>query len=168
MQIETSNDDLLLAEIEAAFPREEMPAADELTISEEGWSECNNLRDDLDAIRGRPLTGETFRLVHQDLRCLSKKGLRWILPHYLRYCISAEGQYSRMETQFLIYNLSPKSSYREETLQRFKFLNIKQIECLCHFLDWCANHPHWREYLPADLQDAMGFMQLLMSLRNSD
>lgn len=168
MQVENSNADALLAEIEAAFPQEEMPLAMELTINDEGWSECNGLRDDLDALRGKPITSAIFRLVHQDLRCLSEKGLRWILPYYLGYCISTEGQQSRMETEFFVYTLSPMVEYRNEALQRFAFLNRSQIQCLCHFLDWCTNHPYWGEYFPDDLKNAREFIQILLSHRSFD
>ena len=165
MQIEKSDGDLLLAEVKAVFPPEEMPLPAELTISEDGWGECIGLRDDLDAVRGEPITSEIFRLIHQDLRCLSEKGLRWILPDYLRYCISAEGQRSRMETEFLVYYLSPNLRYRDQALLRLRFLSRDQIECLYHFLDWCSDHPHWRDYFPEDLQKAKEFiLQLLQRL----
>lgn len=162
MQLDNCSEPSLLAEIETAFPVEEMPRTEELTVHPDGCGECKYLREDLEDARGKPITGEVIRLIHQDLACLSVKALRWILPHYLRYCLSDEGQQSQMETEFLVYHFSPAGEYREETLQRFAFLREDQIECLFHFLDWCCAHPHWGEYFPEDLQKAKEFLRELL------
>lgn len=163
MQIDNSPDPSLLAEIETAFSVEEMPRTEELTIHPEGCGECKDLREDLEAARGEANTDAVIRLIHQDLQCLSDKALRWILPHYLRYCLSDKGQKSRMETEFLVYHLSPAGEFREEALKRLAFLREEQIECLLHFLDWCSAHPHWGEYFPEDLEKAKEFLREIFS-----
>jgi hypothetical protein len=161
VQIENNTSKSLLAEIEAAFPFEEMPSAKDLITHKDGWAQCNDLLADYEEIRKNPITGNTIRYFHQELRCLSEKGLKWIFPYYLRYCISSEGQYSRMETEFLVYNFSPSANYKEETLRRFAFLGKDKIECIRHFIDWCSTHPHWMEYFPEHLQMASEFLQIL-------
>lgn len=162
MQIDSSSRIPLLAEIATVFPPEDMPRAEDLTVHQDGCSACNCLRQDLEEVRGKLIAGAVIQLVHQDLACLSTKALQWILPHYLRYCLSDEGQQSRMETEFLVYNFSPTEKFRGKALQRFAFLGKGQIECLIHFLDWCSAHPHWREYFPEDLQRAQEFLAALL------
>jgi hypothetical protein len=161
MQIDDSSKMNLLEEITIVFPSKVMPQTGDLIVNKGRDSECNYLREDLDAARGQPVTGAVIRLVHQELTCLSVKALQWILPYYLRYCLSDDGQESRMETEFLIYSFSPLEEFKEAALQRFTFLQRDQIVCLLHFVDWCSAHPYWGEYFPEDLQRAREFLRSL-------
>jgi len=153
------NTDMLSKEIESVFPFVEMPNENELTFHDVGCEECKGLQGDLEQYRGNKITGETIRLIHQELSLLSAKALRWILPYYLRYCLTQEGVYNQMETQFLIYNLDPDLKFQHETLQRFSILNRSQISCLIHFLEWCASQPYWKEFCPDSLTRGMDFLK---------
>jgi hypothetical protein len=158
MQLENSSLTSFLDEITISFPQEEMPSKEKLCIHRDNCRTCADLRDDLDETRGKEITGDVFRIIHQELSCLSAKGWRWILPYYLRYCLSEEGQESQMETEFLIYQLSPSDEFKDDSIKRFAFLQQNQIECLLHFLDRCSAHPYWNEYFTEDLNKAKYFL----------
>jgi hypothetical protein len=150
--------DTLSKEIDEAFPLVEMPAGSDLPFHKNGCFECNWLREELETYRGKEITGETIRLIHQELSSLSAKAWRWILPHYLKFCLTPEAEYNTMETEFLIYNLGPDLKYQRETLQRLSNLNKAQIACLKHFLEWCSDHPYWKEYCPEEINKARNFV----------
>jgi hypothetical protein len=163
MHVDGSRDNSLLAEIATVFPPDDMPPIEALTVHPDGCDECSYLRRDIEDVRGKPIGGELIRLVHQNLACLSVRTLRWIFPHYLRYCLSPDGEQTRMETEFLVYFLSPKAEFYDDSLKRLAFLGENQIQCILHFLDWCRAHPHWGEYFPDDLRVATEFCGKLLS-----
>ena len=152
-------DDALLKEIESAFPLVEMPPGIEIPFHKDGCIECDHLREDLEEYRGKEITGEAIRLIHQEMSHLSAKAWRWILPHYLKFCLTPEAEYNRMEAEFLIYSLGPNLKFQAETLQRLLILNRDQMNCLIHFLEWCLNHQYWKEYCPDDINRAINFLR---------
>jgi hypothetical protein len=149
----------LAQEIEATFPIVEMPAAHEIPFKTLDSTEAAYLTAELDQFRGKLLDGDAIRLIHQELSHLSAKAWQWLLPHYLRFCLTPEAAYSRMETEFLIYNLGPDLPFQRDTLQRLSLLTTAQIQCLIDFLYWCLNTEPWREHFPNDIQKAIGFLQ---------
>jgi hypothetical protein len=148
----------LTKEIEATFPLVEMPSRIELSIHKENCPECDDLVDDIDQYRDKEITGDAIRLIHQELSLLSAKAWQWILPHYLRFCLTSEAEYNRMETEFLIYNLSPSDRYHEDTLQRLSLLNKDQLNCLIHFLEWCEEQQYWKSCCADDIWRAKSFL----------
>lgn len=151
--------DALSKEIEAVFSFVEMPLGAELLFHKNGCLECGSLLEDIEQYRGKEITGEFIRLIHQELSHLSAKAWRWILPYYLRFCLTPEAEYNQMETEFLIYNLGPDLKFQTETLQRLSLLNKDQINCLIHFLEWCSINQHWKECCPNELGMALKFLQ---------
>lgn len=149
----------LLKEIETAFPIVEMPSENALLFHKDGCHPCADLRIDLEEYRNKDITGETIRMVHQELYHFSAKALLWILPYYLRFCLTPEAAYSKMETEFLIYNLNPAPEFQQETLERFSKLNKVQVNCLIYFLEWCFIQKHWKEYCPRDIEMGIKFLQ---------
>lgn len=146
--------------IESVFPFVEMPSAAELISL--GRPDSEYLTQELERYRGKQIVGDTIRLIHQELSYLSAKGWRWILPHYLRFCLTPEAEYNRMETEFLIYNLGPDLKFQGDTTQRLALLASRQISCLIDFLRWCQNQEYWREYCPDQLSRAIGFLRTLL------
>ena len=155
--------DALLKEIESVFPLVEMPLGIDLAFHKHGCLECDELREDLEQYRDKEITGEAIRLIHQELSSLSAKAWRWVLPHYLRFCLTPEAKYNRMETEFFIYSLGPDLKFQQETLQRLSMLNKDQINCLVHFLEWCLNDEYWNEYYPEDINKAINFLSTINS-----
>jgi hypothetical protein len=149
----------LINEIESVFPEVEMPEGLALSFHKDDCFECEYLRNDLEEYRGKEISGEVIRLLHQELSCLSADGWRWILRHYLKFCLTPEAEYNQMETEFLIYNLGPDEKFEEETLQRLSGLNQAQLNCIVHFLEWCAEHPFWKDYFPENIAKALSFIQ---------
>jgi len=154
----TINTSALLKEIESVFPFVDMPDKNELVFHKNDCFECDGLLNDLDDYRNKEITGEAIRLVHQELSSLSAKGWRWILPHYLRFCLTPEAEYNRMETEFIIYSLRPSLEFQKDTLLRLSLLNKDQINCLIHFLMWCENQQHWKDYCLEDISKAKKFL----------
>ncbi len=148
----------LAEDIENTFPIVDMPRGSDISFHKDGCFECSWLAEKLERYRGKEFTGDAIRLIHQELTCLSAKAWRWILPHYLKFCLTSEAAYNTMETEFLIYNLGPDLKYQKDTLQRLTELNTAQIACLIHFLDWCSNHEYWSEYCPEEIKKAINFL----------
>lgn len=98
--------------------------------------------------------------LHQNLYMCSAKTLRWILPHYLKFCLSDEGIYSGTVTEFLIYSLDPKGDLKNktETEERLSLLDKKQINCLIHFLQWCSTLDEWRHRPAHYINEPIGFL----------
>jgi len=154
----TTDTCVLLKEIESVFPFVDMPGKNEFLFRKNGCFECDGLQSDLEGYRNKEITGEAIRLVHQELSNLSAKGWQWILPHYLRFCLTPEAEYNRMETEFLIYSLSPLPEFEQDTLLRLSLLDKEQINCLMHFLSWCENQQHWKDYCLEDIGRAQKFL----------
>ncbi len=150
----------ILEEIEAAFPFVEMPSESELAFHLNGCRDCDDVREELEHYRGKEITGKAIRAAHRYLSTLSAKATRWILPHYLRFCFTAEAEYNRMETESLIYSLGPGpgAEVLEEKLQRLSMLNADQITCLIHFLEWCLGDEYWSQYCPEDIELGLSFL----------
>ena len=156
------NKEELSKEIEECFPFLEKPIDSELSFHSEGCHECYFLRTDLEEYAGKELPSDAIRHVHQALTCLSAKGYSWVLPSYLRFCLTDEATYNQMETEFLIYNLGPSEQFQPDTLNRLSRLNQKQINCILHFLEWCNSPEHWaREYCGDEVLSAITFIRKL-------
>lgn len=151
--------DELLAEIQATFPKIEMPSRRELRFHSDGCSQCAYLSEYLDERRNQHVDGAMIRYMHQEMCCLSSKGWAWALPHYLPFCLTPEAEYNQMETEFLIYNLGPSEEHRDEQRIRLSALTRPQIRCLALFLDWLGMHPKWSEYCPEDIERALQFVR---------
>jgi hypothetical protein len=150
--------DPLAQEIEAAFPHREMPREDALTAHDSGCQTCLDLRSDLEQYRGKAITVHLVREIHQELRNLSAEAWLWILPHYLRYGLTPEAEYTGMEIEFLVYSLDPAPEFRKDAFQRLSLMSTAQIDCLIHFLDWCLTRPRWKAYFPESLGRAIDFV----------
>jgi hypothetical protein len=158
MSLLNMDNDRLLKEIESAFPFVEMPDAQDLTFHQAGCHECEDLRKDIEDYRGKEITGQVIRFFHQEMSLLSAKAWQWILPHYLRFCLTPEALYDTAATQFLIYNLGPELQFQKDTLQRLSGFNQTQIDCLIHFLDWCLSQQYWKDYCPDAIERGMNFL----------
>jgi len=153
------NENELLKKIEEVFPFVEMPSGNELVFHDSNCICCNHLRKELEV--SKKITGDVIRSIHQDLYHLSAKSWNWILPYYIRYCLTAEAKHNQMETAFLIYNFSPALEFQADTLKKLSMLNNTQIMCLIYFLEWCLTFPHWKEFYIEDIKDAINFLRTM-------
>ena len=151
----------LKAEIESAFPLVEMPDPANLPFHGADCHACHDLVQDLEAYRGKEGGSDVIRRVHQEMSHLSAEGWAWVLPHYLRFCLTQEGQHSRAETEFLIYNLRPELRFQADTARRLALLTARQVTCLIDFLEWCLSQPYWREFFADDIAHATNFLRVL-------
>ena len=149
----------LLAEIEAAFPPADMPAEAALVYHSSGCSQCDELRREIEEYRGKPVTPSLFRQLYQELRCLSPESTRWILPYFLKYCLTPEATYDGKEITFLVYSLAPSAEYREQEVYRLSLLDKSQIVTFIHFLEWCSQHDFWKQFFPEDIENALFFVR---------
>ena len=151
----------LIDRINYVFPYIEMPAYRELSFCKPACEQDKGFFEGLELYRDKEITGEVIRLVHQELYLLSGKSWAWILPHYIRYCLTPEGEYNGSETEFLIYNLGPSKRFRSDTKKRLSKLNNSQISCLTDFCYWLLQDPKWRDVSEDDIQQAIDFLRSL-------
>ncbi|WP_198939337.1 DUF6714 family protein [Motiliproteus sp. MSK22-1] len=153
----------LLNEIEAVFPHVPRPKDLEVSFHKVDCFECEYIRKDLEKYREPILPDEAIRLLYNDLSCLSSKGWLWVFPSYLRHCITKKNDYDDIETEFLIYALSPDLKYQKETLERLSGFSKPQLLCLLSFLEWCERHEHWSDYCADEIENGIGFLKSLLS-----
>jgi len=127
--------DNLSKAIALVFPVIDMPISGDLTRHEDSCYDCRHLRKDLEDYRNKDVTNETTRLAHQELSHFSAKGLRWLLPHYLRFCLTTEAEFTRMETEFFIFHFSPSAEFQTDVSEQLRGLDRDQINCLIHFFN---------------------------------
>ena len=138
-----------------------MPPTDELVFHGLNRVEAGRLKEELEQFRGNvALGGNEIRDVHQEMSHLSAKAWRWLMPFYLRFCLTPEAEYNHMETEFLIYNLNPDLKFQRDTLQRLSLFTEVQVRCLIHFLEWCLTKQYWKEYCPDNINRAIEFLRL--------
>ena len=147
--------------VERSFTFVEKPKGRSISFHKNDCWQCDSLREDLLQYKGRELPVEAIRCLHQEMSCLSASGWRWVLPSFLRYCITKEAEESGMETEFLIYNLSPAPEYQDEARIRLSALNKEQINCLLSLMLWCKENEYWSTYYPNEIHNAIGFIQSL-------
>ncbi len=152
------NEQALKNEIEHVFPFIEKPQGISISFHEDDCSQCGYLREDLSVYLDPELPMEGIRDIHQEMSCLSAEGWRWALPSYLRFCFTKEAVENGMETEYLIYNLSPAAKHEAETTERLSALSDDQISCLKHFLEWCKEHEYWAEYCPSEIEAGIEFV----------
>jgi len=162
----TESREALLREIEKTFPRVEMPERSKLLLAQmEAVGDSDLLARDLEELRGKPIDGAAIRSVHQELSFLSAATWRWLLPHYLSYCLTDEARYNRFETEFLIYNLGPSLEFQRDTQKRLALLNRLQLACLVDFLKWCLEDEEWRDLFEENIAKAIGFIETVAADR---
>lgn len=153
MQIEKD----LLSKIDSVFPVDLSIENHELTFHEKGCRDCDDLRPVLNKLIGKEINGEVINVLHQSLSMLSSKSFLWILPHYMKYCLLPEAEYSQQEAQFLIYNLRPSHDFYSDTRLRLSLLTTSQIDCLIEFLIWCRSRDAYSDYVK-DINQAIKFL----------
>jgi hypothetical protein len=158
----------LLMEIEKAFPKVEMPERSELLLAQmKAVGDSDHLVQDLEELRGKLIDGTAIRSVHQELSFLSAATWRWLLPHYLSYCLTDEARYNRFETEFLIYNLGPSLEFQRDTQKKLALLNMAQLACLIDFLTWCLEDEEWRDLFAENIARAISFLERVVADRSA-
>jgi hypothetical protein len=152
----------LRTEVKRVFIPIKKPSGFAISFHKVGCAQCEYLRKDLEVYRDRLLPSEAIQYMHGEMSCLSAKGRRWVLPSYLDHCLTADSTTDHDQaTKFLIYNLGPDLKYQKETMQRLSLLNLEQVTCLIHFLEWCAQHAFWSTYCLEDINKGLAFMRAL-------
>ena len=159
----TMSQSRLEKEIRQVFPAMAMPAHADLLNEGADPRRHSDVLDDLEAMRSEGVNGNSIRAIHQELALLSAKTWRWLLPHYLLFCLTSEAIYNRFETEFLIYNLGPELAFQRDTQRRLACLNREQIRCLIHFLEWCEGDKYWRDSLFTHIEKAKSFLSIVES-----
>ena len=162
-----TNKDYLLNEIKKHFPFIEMPSNDELMFHDDNCEECKLLKNDIENFRGKKITGEFIRLVHQELSLLSAKTWAWLLPFYLRFCLTPEAKRNQMEIEYLIYNLSPQKEFEKDTVMRLSNLSDIQLLCLTHLLEWLLGDEYWGDFFKEDINTALTFLTTMNKQRDA-
>ncbi len=150
----------LAAEIDRIFPYVDMPERGAFPIGETDW-EIEALLDEVDTWRGKAITSRLIYYLHQEWYQLSAKAWRWMLPHWLRFCLTPKAAHDGMAIEWLVYSLRPGEAWADRTRKQLGLLSAPQIECLIHFLEWLSRHPRFGDYFPEDIAQAILFLQSL-------
>jgi hypothetical protein len=157
----------LLLEIDTVFPPVPKPDGAAVSFHATDCLQCQFVRQDIEKYSDVSLPDDAIRYLHNELSCLSATAWRWALPSYLRRCVTQDAEYDAVETEFLIYNLGPEESFKDETRLRLSALSEQQVRCLLHFLEWCRDHPHWSEYCAEDVSRAATFIASILAERDA-
>ena len=156
----------VLDEVKQVFSFVDMPPQDEMVPSTPRTIESEEIREDMEAYRGKEITGEAIRTIQRYFPVLSAKATRWILPHFLRYCLTPDAESDRRrQVESLIYALSPEVEYVADAAERFTLLNAAQIACLVHFLEQCLKDPYWVDAYPERILEGILFLRRLLAHR---
>lgn len=145
----------------ASFPNKGELADDSLSRQDYG----TEVAADLERWRDRNPDEGLLSEMHQELRKLSPEATRWIVPKYLRYALTQEAKYTRMEISFFVLSLVSHSD--EETRQIAKRLSVmsdEQMECLAEVLKHLDVEPDWAEYMGEDIAAALSTLRRLRRL----
>lgn len=143
--------------INQAFPNVDFPQMNDLVadslVEQDNTSE---LAADLESWRTKMPDKNLLRQMHQELRMLSPAATRWIVPHYLRYALTEEAKYTRMEVSFFVLSLVSHSKVVDQQITtRMSLMNDEQIACVVNVLTHLHADPDWKEYMGEDFEDAL-------------
>ncbi len=153
------NTDNILNIIESAFPFVEKPIGMALSFHKDDCLHCKFALRDIEEYSEKEIPREGLRKIYCEMSMLSAEGWRWVLPSYLRFCVSHKNLNRDDETEFLIYNLAPDEKFYAETIERLAALNALQIECLIQFLEWAKEHEHWSTYCAEEIEKGLDFLR---------
>lgn len=151
------NSEDLLNDIERWFPFIKKPQGLELSFHKDDCQHCCYLRKEMEQY-GEIIPKEGLRWLHNELSCISSKGMLWVLPSLLRHCVQSNDTYDGLETEFLIYHLSPDLKYQKDASKQLSSLSKAQLSCLENFIGWCKNHEHWSNYCSEEIERAAKFL----------
>jgi hypothetical protein len=156
----------VLAIVESAFPYVARPTDGEIPFHQDSCAHCEMTVLELGKLHSEQLPFSAVRWFHDELGTLSAKATAWILPVYLRFVLTAEDARDPLPTEWLIYDLSPKPEYEEETRARLALLNGDQLEALQVMVEHWKGDPRWSEY-GDDLGRAAAFLVSLATGRRT-
>lgn len=150
--------------INQAFANVDFPQMDALVAG--SLTEQDNATDlaaDLESWRTKIPDNRLLRQMHQELRLLSPAATRWIVPHYLRYALTEEAKYTRMEVSFFVLSLvSHSKEVDKQITTRLSLMNDEQIACVVNVLTHLHADPDWKEYMGEDFEDALSTLMRLV------
>lgn len=158
MQAMNNNSENLSKEIDRVFPLIEMPSPEKISHHLRGCSTCEHLAADLENYKNKPIGADVIRELHQEMSHLSAEAWQWLLPYYLKYCLTPEANYSCFETEFLIYSLAPVKEFEADVTSRLCFLNTDQIRVVRDFMIYLSSIDHWRNYCPVEIGRGIAFL----------
>lgn len=153
----------LSAEIDRVFPRVPMPDRARLFDGKADPKMSAEILDDIERMGRDGVDGAAIRAIHQELSLLSAEMWRWLLPQYLKYCLTEEAQYNRFETEYLIFNLGPELQFQSDAKKRLSLLTNEQLLCLVHFLEWCRQDEWWADANAVDIDRAISLLRVIQA-----
>ena len=149
--------------INRAFKTVEFPLKDDLVASSLGAQDYGSeVAADLESWRTKAPDNDLLRQMHQELRKLSPAATRWIVPHYLRYALTEEAKYSRMEVSFFVLSLVSRSKEEDQQVAtRLSLMSGEQIDCLEKVLAHLKADSDWSDYMGEDFEAALATLKRL-------
>ncbi|WP_156372047.1 DUF6714 family protein [Acidovorax sp. Leaf78] len=153
----------LLDIIDHAFKKVDFPPKEDLidcALPDQDYG--FQVAEDLENWRTRTPDEDFLREMHQELRKLSAVTTRWIIPHYLRYALTEQAKYSRMETSFFVLSLVARSEEEiEQVAKRLSSMNTEQVRCLKKVLEYLRADTDWAEYMGEYIEAALATLRSL-------
>lgn len=154
----------LIDHINHAFKEVEFPPKEDLVDSTLPLQDYGfQVAADLECWRIRTPDETLLREMHQELRKLSTSATRWIVPHYLRYALTEQAKYTRMEISFFVLSLVVRG--KEEAHQiaiRLSSMSTEQISCVAKVLEYLGADKYWSEYMGEDIDAALATLRSLI------
>ncbi len=158
----------LFDHIDRLFEAAPLPPKDDLvdgSLSDQDY--VSQVAADLDRWRTGIPGKKLLQDMHQELRKLSAAATRWIVPHYLRYALTEEAKYSRMEVSFFVLSLISRNQDEDFQISvRLSLMTDEQIGCVFDVLAHLKSDPDWSEYMGEDFDAALATMSRLRSTRS--
>jgi hypothetical protein len=151
----------LIDHIDHAFKEVEFPPKEGLVDSTLPQQDSGfQVAADFECWRTRTPDESLLREMHQELRKLSAAATRWIVPHYLRYALTEQAIYSRMEISFFVLSLVARSKEQvQQIATRLSSMSTEQIRCLVNVLEYLGADTDWAEYMGEDIEAALATLR---------
>ncbi|WP_373994454.1 DUF6714 family protein [Duganella sp. Root1480D1] len=144
-----------------------MPSNELLTLHSDKCSECEYVRENIERFRSSCFGEAGAQVVYLELSHLTAQAWNWMLPHYLRFCISDEAKNESTLTAFFLYQFYPVQKLSQLISHKLFSLNMDQFLCLAHFLTWALNDPIRRDEDGEDIKDSITFLKELIQSRTT-
>ena len=166
MQIVSISYDEIYKEINDYFPYVLMPPTDKLVIHNDDCYQCQYLKKDLIELYSNKtiLDEPLIRSLHMELLLLTPESWFWIMPSYLRYCLSREPyidmNYGDSVTEFLTYQFE-QTDFQSKTdiMRNISLFNVNQLNTLKRFFIYLSSSSYWED--DASLKEAINFFDYI-------
>jgi hypothetical protein len=155
----------LLKMLHSAFPAMSLPTFTEMIEFSGEKTMCANFVNELELYRFKDVNEELIRSSRLELFCLCPNALKWILPHYLEYCIASERRLSDEYVESLVYFFNPEPERFSDAQKRISSLTESQLECVVTLFRLKVEGDEWFQVMLDEFNGAINFVELEITKR---